>query len=252
MQAILYVSHGSRVEEARQEAVSFIQSVRRRIDIPLQLTCFLELADPDIEEGVDQLVEQGATHITVMPVLLLSAGHYYNDIPEELEKMKARYPHVPFTLGQPVGVQERVVDILVERVQETGVTLQLDANVLLVGRGSRLPETKVAIEHIASLLQNKLNTPHVDVCYLAACSPSFPDALQTAAAKGASQTFVIPYLWFTGILMESMQEKINQWNTEGQQFILCDYLGDHPAMVEAEIDRVYEALPSSYSRREKV
>ena len=40
MQGVLYVSHGSRVAEAVEEATSLIARVQTKINIPLQETCF--------------------------------------------------------------------------------------------------------------------------------------------------------------------------------------------------------------------
>ncbi|MFD2926147.1 sirohydrochlorin chelatase [Halobacillus naozhouensis] len=242
MEAVLYVSHGSRVEKARKEAVSFLQSVQKRVDVPLQETCFLELAEPDMAQGIENLVRRGATKVAIIPVLLLSAGHYYSDIPEEIDRAKLRYPQVHLVYGRTIGVQDRVIDILVQRVQEKKVPNQSDMNILLVGRGSRHPETKDSIEQIARKLRAKTDAANVDVSYLAACSPSFHDGLQTSKRGGWSQTFVIPYLWFTGLLMRSMEAKINEVQKKGQQVVLCQYLGNHPIMIDALTDRVNEAL----------
>lgn len=248
MQAVLYVSHGSRVEEARREAVSFMQAVYQRVDVALQETCFLELAEPDIAQGIARLIDRGATSIAVVPVLLLSAGHYYEDIPEEIDQAKARHPQIHFEYGKPLGVQDRIVDILVERIEETKALRRPDAAVLLVGRGGRNPEITRSIEEIAEKLQKKLAVSKVDTCYLAACKPSFEEGLQEAVKGGHSQVFVVPYLWFTGLLMRSMQKKINGMSKENQEFILCQYLGEHPAMVDALADRVYDTLQVEKSR----
>jgi sirohydrochlorin ferrochelatase len=250
MQGVLYVSHGSRVKEAAQQAVSFLEDVKKKVDVPLQEICFLELAEPDIAAGAAKLVEQGALNITVIPVLLLSAGHYYEDIPEEIEEVKRRYPHISFTYGKPIGVQERVIDIAVDRIRETGVPMKENASLLIVGRGSRDPQTKKDIEHIAGRLKEKTGAVHADVCYLAACSPSFDEGLEKALERAAPQTFVVPYLWFTGILMQTMQQKIDHLSDVDRGFILCSYLGDHPNMIDALAARVYEALPAGVGKGE--
>ena len=104
MQGVLYVSHGSRVAEAVEEATSLIARVQTKL-IFLYKKHVLELVDPDISEGFRKLVHQGATEISVVPVLLLSAGHYYKDIPEEIERMKAQFPNVKINYGKPLGVQ---------------------------------------------------------------------------------------------------------------------------------------------------
>lgn len=244
MQAVLYVSHGSRVKETRHEAMAFMEQVHQKVDVALRETCFLELASPDIGEGIDSLVEQGATSIAVVPVLLLSAGHYYEDIPDEVKKSVLRYPDVRFTYGKPLGVQDRLVEILAERLQETGVERSPEAKILLVGRGGKSSEITRSVEEIAARLAVKAKVPSIDVCYLAASTPSFDEGLQASINSGSKQIFVVPYLWFTGLLVKSMQKKITSLSSEEQQIILCDYLGDHPSMVDALADRVHEALQS--------
>ncbi|WP_298824949.1 sirohydrochlorin chelatase [uncultured Planococcus sp.] len=242
MQAVLYVSHGSRVKETRQEAMAFMEQVHLKVDVALHETCFLELASPDIGEGIDSLVEQGATAIAVVPVLLLSAGHYYEDIPDEVKKSTSRYPDIRFTYGKPLGVQDRLVEILAERLQETGVQRLPEAKVLLVGRGGKSSEITRSVEEIAAKLAVKANVANVDVCYLAAADPSFDEGLQASINSGSKQIFVVPYLWFTGLLVKSMQKKISGLSSDEQQIILCGYLGDHPSMVDALAERVHEAL----------
>ena len=87
MRGVLYVSHGSRVPDAVNEATDFIDLVKAQVNVPLQETCFLELTSPNLAQGFQRLVDKGATEISVVPVLLLSAGHYYKDIPAEIVHM---------------------------------------------------------------------------------------------------------------------------------------------------------------------
>ncbi|WP_028783670.1 sirohydrochlorin chelatase [Thalassobacillus devorans] len=243
MQGILYISHGSRVPEARRQAVDCIQAVKHKVGIGLQEICYLELAQPDMEEGIRLLVEKGADKIAVIPVLLLRAGHYYTDIPKEIEAAKNKYPDIEFQYGKPVGVQDRLIDILVERIKETHAPVPPDANILLVGRGSRNPETPMAIQMIQEKLRKRMGGMNVDACYLAACQPSFEKGLEKSIQAGYSLTIVVPYLWFTGILIQSMQKRVRDYQESGQPVVLCQHLGDHPKMVEALAERVYEIIP---------
>ncbi|MGB6408919.1 MAG: sirohydrochlorin chelatase [Planococcus donghaensis] len=242
MQAVLYVSHGSRVKETRQEALAFMEQVYKNVDVALQETCFLELASPNIATGIDRLVQQGATKIAVVPVLLLSAGHYYKDIPDEVKKAIVHYPTIYFTYGKPLGVQERLVNILVERLKETGVARLTDARILLVGRGGKSSEITHSIEKIATKLAVKIDVENVDVCYLAANTPTFDEGLQAAIRSGSKQIFVLPYLWFTGKLVQSMDQKISELSSGNPHILLCGYLGNHPAIVNALTERVHEAI----------
>lgn len=241
MIGVLYVSHGSRIKEATDEAISFIESVKKRIDIPLQEICFLELAQPDIQQGVKKLIDNGATEISVIPVLLLSAGHYFKDIPNEIDEIKKSYPEVTFTYGEPLGVQPRLTAILKARIEETNVSLKEDAKLLVVGRGSYNPQTQIDISAIGNALNETTEFENVEVCYLAACEPSFEDALQRALQAEHSQIFIAPYLWFTGVLERHIEKTVKEYNTKSD-IIVCEHLGHHPSIQEALKDRVLETL----------
>ncbi|MED1205415.1 sirohydrochlorin chelatase [Heyndrickxia acidicola] len=239
-QGVLYISHGSRVPEATKEAMECIQLAMKKIDIPLQEIVYIEISKPSIEEGIELLVSQGALRIAVVPVLLLSAGHYYKDIPYELEKAKERFPNIYFCLGKPIGVQDQLIDILAERIHEKQTTVSPDIRILLVGRGSRNDETRRDIESIADKLKRKLQVQSIDTGYLAALEPRFEQALHKLLSETNSPVIVVPYLWFTGILMQSMQKKIDSLNSDGKEVILCRQIGNHPAIVAALINRVME------------
>ncbi|MCA1011522.1 sirohydrochlorin chelatase [Halobacillus halophilus] len=247
MQAVLYVSHGSRVEETRSEAVACIEKAQAHVNVPLSQICYLEIASPNVADGVKELVQKGATEIAVIPVLLLSAGHYYKDLPEEIKQMQERFPSVTFTYGKPLGVQERLVDVLVDRLKAVTDTEPTSLNLLLVGRGSRSPETKRDIESIAHMLKSKTNASNVDVCYLAACGPTFEEGLTTSLSREGEGTVVVPYLWFTGLLIHSMQDRMEELKREGYSIEMTHYLQDHPGIVEALAGRVKEALQNKES-----
>lgn len=237
MRGVLYVSHGSRVDEAVTEAVNFIELVKNQIDVPLQETCFLELTQPNLSQGFQRLVNKGATEISVIPVLLLSAGHYFKDIPKEIQRNQQLYPHVKVSYGKPLGVQQRLTEILHQRIEETQMTPNIDAKVLIVGRGSYNPQTQKDLSTIKAQLQDININLDIEVCYLAACGPSFEEALQDAINKAHSQIFVVPYLWFTGILERHIATIIDEYHGK-HGIVLCDRLGNHSHLQIALKERV--------------
>ncbi|WP_425495273.1 sirohydrochlorin chelatase [Paenibacillus tengchongensis] len=81
-------------------------------------TCFIELASPSIAEGVELCVRAGAGRIYIVPIILFAAGHAKLDIPAALDWARKNYPAVEFVYGRPVGVQERAVQILLDRIAE--------------------------------------------------------------------------------------------------------------------------------------
>ena len=120
MKAVLYVCHGSRIKEGREQAMEFVERCKRELSYPVQETCFLELSEPDIFEGIIKCVQQGAKEIVVIPVLLLAATHVKKDIPNELERIAREFPEVTLRMGSPLGVHDKLISIIAERVKETG------------------------------------------------------------------------------------------------------------------------------------
>ncbi len=47
-------------------------------------TCFLEFASPNIDDGIQLCIEQGADEIHVIPIILLHAGHSKLHFPAEI------------------------------------------------------------------------------------------------------------------------------------------------------------------------
>lgn len=91
MQAILYIGHGSRVKAGNEELMAFVEKAKaKHPNINIQECCFLELAEPTIQDGVEACINKGATKIAVVPVLLLTAAHAKVDIPEAIDEMKKR------------------------------------------------------------------------------------------------------------------------------------------------------------------
>ncbi|MGI8315596.1 sirohydrochlorin chelatase [Halobacillus mangrovi] len=245
MEAVLYVGHGSRMKEAADEAIHFIMKAMKLVDTPIQEYCFLELSKSDIKEGVNKCVQRGATSIAVVPVLLLTAAHAKVDIPHTLNKVVKRHPDVKFTYGQPLGVQEKIIDALIERIEDRKAITN-DMDILLVGRGSSDKEAVQDICTIAKLLKKRTHVNSVEVCFLAAASPRFEQKVKGAAKQGKKNVIILPYLLFTGVLMTSIYKTVNELNlSSGQSFIVSDYLGDHPNLYHLLKERVIEARKNS-------
>ncbi|WP_165820867.1 sirohydrochlorin chelatase [Pueribacillus theae] len=242
MKAVLYVAHGSRMKEAVQETSVFVKKMMKRVDVPIQTLCFIELAKPTIQEGIAQCIEEGATHIAVVPILLLKAGHAKRDIPQEIAKAKETFPHVSFSYGRPFGVHESMIDVLVERIKEQQTRILPESRVLLVGRGSSDPSVLADFYKIKERLSKKLNVASINVCYLAAAEPHLHEGLHQEIKSDAKQIFIVPYLLFTGLLMKSLEEKIKSIESRNQTFILCKHMGYHEKIAGLFLNRVQEAL----------
>ncbi|WP_100331150.1 sirohydrochlorin chelatase [Bacillus xiapuensis] len=241
MKAVLYICHGSRVKKGCQEALDFIERCKPLTDVKIQEACFLELAEPTIEQGFSRCVERGATEIIVFPFLLLEAGHAKKDIPAALSKVSAKFPKVRTVYKKPVGVHEKMIDILIERMTEKGVPVSREASVLIVGRGSSDPQTAADFQRIRQLFRSKTKLNDVNICFLAAATPAFSAELQRLSEKETKQIWVLPYLLFTGILMKKMEKDIQELSASTPVF-LCSYLGYHPHLCHVIAERIAEEV----------
>jgi sirohydrochlorin ferrochelatase len=245
VQAVLYIGHGSRIKAGVEEAIWFIERSKAFINVPIQEICFLELVAPNISEGIAKCVARGATKIAIVPILLLTAHHAKKDIPLEIEAGKIQYPDVKFTYGETFGIHSKIIDSLYDRILEQEITIGEHKSVLLVGRGSSDQAVKRDLTKIAQLLSEKYAIKQVDICFLYGSKPSFDEALQELKQTDIKQIFIIPYLLFSGILMNDIESKIIEQSTEDQAFILCENLGYHKNIQKVLIERVHELLEKS-------
>jgi len=228
MDAILYICHGSRVQSAVHSAINFVKKVQKQINCKIQEISFIELAEPSIYEGLHNCIQQGATSITVLPVLLLSANHAKIDIPKEIVAFQKSFPKVTITLGNPIGVHQNMIELVKKRIYEKTIKVHPHSKILLVGRGSSDPLTQNDFLNIATLLETKLNITVIPA-YMAVSKPSFDDAWKLLLTDKNCPIIVVPYLFFSGTLMKEIAEKINSLPASIQQnWILCETLGyDH-------------------------
>jgi sirohydrochlorin ferrochelatase len=238
MKAVLYICHGTRSKKGSEEAKSFLQRVMERMNFPIQEISFLELTEPFIEEGFRRCVEKGATEITVVPIFLLAAGHIKDDIPAALSSLQERYPNVLVNVRNPFGVQEKILDAIAELVRNTTGALTSRDSLLIVGRGSSDPSIHTSFAMIAEGLKERLNTDHVSVCFLAATEPRLQEGLEKISNKTENRVIVIPYLLFSGLLLNEVDQNVRKRQKKGQQIYHTGTLSRHRAFEDIIIERV--------------
>ncbi|MCA1058702.1 sirohydrochlorin chelatase [Rossellomorea aquimaris] len=236
--AVLYVCHGSRLVKAREEAITFIKRCQEHVEADIQEISFLELASPSIEEGFGACVEKGATHVTVVPLLLLTAVHAKKDIPDEIQKCKGLYPGISVIYGSPIGVHEKMAESVIKKIAEAA-PLHTTTSAILIGRGSSDPDVRKDLDALAGMVHRRTPLREVRTCYLTAASPSFTETLESVKNTEENVVF-IPYLLFTGLLMKGIEKEIRR--TDNNHIHLGNYLGYDPLVEEAFLDRVNESL----------
>lgn len=116
--AILLMAHGSRIPEANDAAREIAAMVKTMTEFDIVEVSFREQHLPNIQEGIDACVAQGAERVVLMPYFLFVGAHVQEDLPEEMAQAKKRHPHVEFAMGKHLGVHKKLAEVVVERVAE--------------------------------------------------------------------------------------------------------------------------------------
>ncbi|MED1864474.1 sirohydrochlorin chelatase [Fictibacillus nanhaiensis] len=242
MKSLLFICHGTRLAKGRIEAEEFVRLCMAQVDVPIKEICFLELAEPSIAEGFERCIQKGASSISVIPVFLLSANHIKIDIPKELQQMQNQYPEVEVNYGRPFGVHDAISHLLWEKITKSELSLRKNTHILLVGRGSTDQDVKRDLDVIASNVQNHYGIPRIQACFLTGSNPSFEEALWSSREL-YHQVIVVPYLLFSGLLINGMKHTITRYQQQTTQNVtLCETLGYHPILKDVLLTRINETL----------
>ncbi|MDR4465634.1 MAG: CbiX/SirB N-terminal domain-containing protein [Nitrospira sp.] len=101
--------------EAGLQAVA--ERLRTQLDGALFGIAYNEFCAPTLEEAVEALIAQGATHITVTTTMFTPGGsHSEIEIPEILEHLRPQHPEVDLCYAWPFDLQ-LVANTLAEQVR---------------------------------------------------------------------------------------------------------------------------------------
>ena len=118
--ALLIVDHGSRQPEANATVSEIAQWTREmRPDLIVEYA-HMEMAEPDLAQGVGRCVEAGADEIVVHPYLLADGRHCQETIPEQIEALSKQHPDVRFKITAPLGPHPKLAEIVLQRIDELG------------------------------------------------------------------------------------------------------------------------------------
>lgn len=91
--------------------------LRAQLDGSLFAVAYNEFCAPTLEESVEALIKQGATHITVTTTMFTPGGsHSEVEIPEILDQLRPQYPDVELRYAWPFDL-ELVANTLAEQVK---------------------------------------------------------------------------------------------------------------------------------------
>jgi sirohydrochlorin ferrochelatase len=116
--AILLMAHGSRIPEANDAVYDIAKMVKNFAEYDIVEVSFRENHSPNIQQGIDACVAQGAERILLAPYFLYMGAHVQEDLPKEMEEARLRHPGVEMAMGRHLGVHKRLAKLVIDRIQE--------------------------------------------------------------------------------------------------------------------------------------
>jgi len=243
--ALLLIGHGSRSPEGVAEYWKLVDRLRHREPSVPVVGGFIELAQPDLDAAVEQVVASGARSVVAVPLVLLGAGHMKDDGPAALSRARQRHPRVEFRYGRALHIHPSVLAVAADRIGETVAGWSgADTAVVLVGRGSSDPDANADLHKIARLLQDLGGLGIVEPAFVSLAGPSVPHALERCRRLGASRVAVLPYFLFTGVLVDRIGDQARAWAdaSPGTEVRTGPHLGPDPRIARLVWERYREAL----------
>lgn len=117
--AIILLGHGSRVPDAGKHMEKVAAGLKAKYGYDMVEVCYMSRLGPHLPETFGKCMEQGATHVMVIPYFLHDGLHLVLDIPEMMQELAGDYPHVKVVLGKNLGFDEILVDLVERRIVDS-------------------------------------------------------------------------------------------------------------------------------------
>jgi len=123
MENIILIGHGSPKKDANN-----VEMVGRLLHQAIHPGCskgcvkvaYLQFAEPDLMDTIKKSILGGAGRVIVHPFFLSSGMHVTKDIPEMIQEAERIYPDVEFVYTEPLGIHEKLVHVVLERMASAG------------------------------------------------------------------------------------------------------------------------------------
>ena len=240
-EGLLLVAHGSRSDAGQEDMrtlAALVASASELQGVAVELG-YLEMSHPPAGESLDRLVERGAEHVVVLPLMLLAAGHSKSDVPAVVLEGRRRHPGTTLTYGRPFGVDHALVEVARRRIEEVGGS---GLPLALMARGTSDPDANAEACKVGRLLAECTGAPLANVGFSGVTWPTVPEALDQLERLGVTR--MVAFSWFlaTGVLIDRIREQMADMSDRtGVEVLDAGYLGPSPDLAALVLERHREA-----------
>jgi|WetSurMetagenome_2_1015567.scaffolds.fasta_scaffold678705_1 sirohydrochlorin ferrochelatase len=117
--AVILLGHGSRVPDAGRHMERVAAGLKQKYGYEIVEICYMSRLGPHFPETFVKCVDQGADRVMVIPYFLHDGLHLVLDIPTMLQEMAQDYPDVKLVLGNNLGFDDTLVDLVERRIADS-------------------------------------------------------------------------------------------------------------------------------------
>ncbi|MBM4237472.1 MAG: sirohydrochlorin nickelochelatase [Euryarchaeota archaeon] len=125
-EGILVIGHGSKLDHNKNVVTHYAERLEKRMSPMPVLVGFMNINTPTIRESLVKLAASGTKTVYVIPCFLAHGIHTRDDITGELGipqgskggKTKVDGKDIDIRYCEPIGLDERVTDVLEDRLRE--------------------------------------------------------------------------------------------------------------------------------------
>lgn len=121
MEKIILVGHGSPKKSANNMQVvgkMLHDAIHPRCNLDCIMASYLQFQKPSLQDAIGDALAAGARRVVIHPYFLTAGMHVTKDIPGVIEEFKGTAPQVEFVYTAPLGISQKLVDVIVERISE--------------------------------------------------------------------------------------------------------------------------------------
>jgi sirohydrochlorin cobaltochelatase len=268
--SILVVGHGTRNPSGALQLLDLVAQMQIKAPAAKIFGCFLELAEPSIEQAIERLSEQGIKKTLVVPVLLFTAGHALQDIPEAVAQAGKRFGIEVIGQTGSLGTHPSVLELSQVRYAEIialdkgqacpasacarvqcntgrceGQSMTLGRiGLAMVGRGTSDQQALAHMRQLTELKVAQLSVVRYQTGFFAGGQPNVDGLLEEVSQWECESVLVQPHLLFEGELIEQLRDKVLQCQLRypNKQWLIARTLGADPKLADVFLDLAREEL----------
>lgn len=238
MRGIIYVAHGSQKKGKNEKMIDFYRGLKKERVEEQQALAFLEKHPDSLEVVASQMAEEGVTELLIVPLLLFSAMHKEEDIPQQLASVSQKYSHLRISICETFAQEREVRTVLLGNIQKTLVENKLvEPDLFLVAHGSsQYQKPLMVVDEVGQWLSEatglKVTT---GVLY------GQETYLEKAKSLLATEDLVVvPFFLFDGHLLDKIKRELAELCSAKKEIYYTETLNLNLQMIPA-ILRLMEA-----------